>query len=299
VSPAHHDSDAPPPPQRVSPITFPTEAPSLPKPAEDAPRHVRDAYRETTFAVRADLDWLLAAFQLQRDIVEASYPSKYRNHRYAAALLPWSRVYVTGLECFRLTAQAVYGPVPPLIRATLEWLGAEQAVVGSEHPEFLDWLRDAFQPESAHSAVDVGMGQYMAGQQIAQSDDLGPIYRAASELARPHFGPAALLTAPESNRQKLAVHWADQSFHLGWAQLLFGWQITIQDRQLRFAVGRDLFAVGAETRERFHDLHRRADPLLAAPGRCHAEWTETDRRQRLLIHHFRRQPSGAPRNYLL
>ena len=291
--------DAPVPPQRISPITFPADDPVLPRPGEDSPAAVRDAFRETTFALAPDLAWLRDALRLQRAIVEASYPSKYRNRRYASALLGWSRVYSAGLVLWRATAWAEYAAVPPLVRHALEWLAAEQAVVGGERAEFDAWLAPAFQPRTQPSAVEVGMGQYMAGQQLARDADLGAVYRTAAELARPHFGAAALLHAPESNRQRLQLHWGDQAFHLGWAQLLFGWQIVLHRRQIGFAVECDLFAVDAAARERAQALSRQAESLLGGASRCRAEWLAIDGRQRLLVRNFRRQPSGAPKDLLL
>ncbi len=284
---------------RVSPITFPKADPAVGKPDETQPQAVRDAYRECTFALGPEMGWLLDALRLQRQIVEQSYPSKFRSHRYAAALLYWSRIYNTAVELLRLTSWAAYTTAPPLVRASLDWLAAEHAVVGSEFSEFEAWLRAAYEPDREHSATNVGMGQYMAGQQIAMRKELAAIYRAAADLSRPHFGASALVVAPESDRRKLAVHWGDQSFHFGWAQLLFGWQVAIQQQQLRFAVGRRLFAVEREERERFQALGRQSDTLLGARDRCRAEWVSEGGRQRLLIHNFRRQPSGAPRRILL
>ena len=109
---------------------------------------------------------------------------------------------------------------------------------------------------------------FMAGQQIAMAQDLAPVYRAAAELSRPHFGASILVTAAESNRRRLLVHWGDRSFHLGWAQLLSGWLITVLARQTRFAVGRGLFAVDSEQRARFQTLAREARAILAAGDRC-------------------------------
>ncbi len=170
-SQAKHPSEANPesPPQRVAPITFPREDPVLARPNENEVLAVRDAFRETLFALRPDVDWLLAALRMQRQIVEISNPSKFRNQRYASALLFWSRIYATGLELMSSTARASYVVGPPLIRASLEWLGAEQAVVGSEQADYEVWLREAYEPSREFAATDVGMGQYMAGQQVAQS----------------------------------------------------------------------------------------------------------------------------------
>ena len=75
--------------------------------------------------------------------------------------------------------------------------------------------------------------------------------------------------------------------------------MVLLGRQTRFGVGRGLFAVGAAERERFQTLAREAESLLARPDRCRAEWVTRERRQRLLISGFRRQPSGAPQRILL
>ena len=288
-----------PPKQRISPITFPAQPPMLSKPSDDEPQSRRDAYRETTFALQPDLRWLTDALALQRRIVEQSYPSKYRNRRYASALLFWSRVYTGGIEALHLTGRAAYSSALPLLRVTMEWLGAEQAVVGEEQVEFEDWLRDAWSTDAEHHATAIGMGQYMAGQQIAMAPDTADAYRAVSELSRSHFGATALLTADSSHDKRLLVNWGEDTFHLGWAQLLLGWQITIQDRQCRFAVGSGLFAVEAEDRQEYQRLHRQAQTLQGQTQRCRASWIVDQGRQRLLIENYRRQPSGAPKRILL
>lgn len=294
-----NDGQADPPKQRISPITFPAETPSLAKPREDEPQSRRDAFRETSFALALDLRWLQDAFSLQRKIVEQSYGSSFRNRRYASALMFWSRVYSAGIEARALAARASYSAALPLMRATMEWLGAEQAVVGEEQIEFEDWLRGAWSNNAEHHAIEVGMGQYMAGQQIAMAPEMADAYRAVSELSRSHFGATAILTADGSHDKRLLVNWADEAFHLGWAQLLIGWQITIQDRQCRFAVGSGLFGVESEDRQEYQRLHRQSQTILQDQRRCRGEWIIDNGRQRLLIDGFRRQPSGAPKRILL
>ena len=291
--------DRPPPRQRISPITVPTDSPALAPPGESEPQAVRDAFRETSFTLGADVRWLLDALRLQHAIMERSGHSRLRNRRFASALLFWSRVHRAGVDLLQLTSRASYGSCPALLRSAFEALGAEQAVVGEEQVEFEDWLRGAWQPNAEHHATEIGMGQYMAGQQIAMSPDTGEAYRAVSELARPHFGASALLSAAESHDKRLLVNWADQSFHLGWAQLLLGWQIVLQDRQCRFAVGSGLFGVESEDRAAYQQLHRRGQALLEAGNRCRARWVVDQGRQRLIIENFRRQPSGAPKRLLL
>ena len=260
---------------------------------------MRDAFRETSFTLGADVRWLLDALGLQHAIMERSGHSRLRNRRFASALLFWSRVHRAGVDLLWLTSRASYGSCPALLRSAFEALGAEQAVVGEEQVEFEDWLRDAWRTNAEHHATEIGMGQYMAGQQIAMSPDTGEAYRAVSELARPHFGASALFSAAESHDKRLLVNWADQAFHLGWAQLLLGWQIVLQDRQCRFAVGSGLFGAESEDRAAYQQLHRRGQALLEAGNRCRARWVVDHGRQRLIIENFRRQPSGAPKRLLL
>lgn len=291
-------SDLDPPPQRIAPISVP-ELPLLPIPDDAQPAAVRDAFRQCGFALREEIAWIQEALVLEHAIVAASTASKLRNHRYSAALLLWSRVYTAGQELLRATTWGAYSVCPPLTRAALEWLAAEQAVVGREQREYEAWLRDGFQADSERAATEVGMGQYMAGQQLAMSESLGSVYRAAAELARPHFGASTLAVAPESNRQRIAIHWGDQAFHFGWAQLLSGWQITIREHQLRFAIGRELFTVEPKDREQYHRLARKGEMLLNRRDRCRGSWVERQGRQRLLIENFRRQPGGAPKRLLL
>ncbi len=288
-----------PPRQRISPIKFPSQTPSLTRPRDDESQVRRDAYRETTFALPLDLRWLHEALTLQCKIVEQSYGASFRNRRYASALLFWSRVYAGAIEARALTARAAYSSTLPLLRAMMEWLGAEQAVVGDEQSEFEDWLRNAWSHHPEQHATEIGMGQYMAGQQIAMAPETAATYRAVSELSRPHFGASALLSADGSHDKRLLVHWADEAFHLGWAQLLLGWQIVIQDRQCRFAVGSGLFAVESADRQEYQRLHRQSQSILEDPRRCRAEWIVECGRQRLLIDGYRRQPSGAPRRLIL
>ncbi len=288
-----------PPRQRISPITFPSATPALAKPRDDEPQVRRDAFRETSFALPLDLRWLSDAFTLQHKIVEQSYGSSFRNRRYASALIFWSRVYSGGIEARALTARASYSAALALMRAMMEWLGAEQAVVGDEQIEFEDWLRDAWSNNREHHATEIGMGQYMAGQQIAMAPDTADAYRAVSELSRPHFGASALLSADGSHDKRFLVNWSDEAFHLGWAQLLIGWQIVIQDRQCRFAVGSGLFGVESEDRQEYQRLHRQTQTLLEDVRRCKASWIIDAGRQRLLIDNYRRQPSGAPKRLLL
>ena len=203
----------------------------------------------------------------------------------------WSRVYGGGLEARALTARASYSAALPLMRATMEWLGAEQAVVGRSRSSSRTGCgrRGRPMPSSTRRRLAWAVHGGSADRDGARD---GRCLRAVSELSRPHFGASALLTADGSHDKRFLVNWADEAFHLGWAQLLFGWQIVIQDRQCRFAVGSGLFGVESEDRQEYQRLHRQSQTILEDQRRCRGEWILDQGRQRLLIDNFRRQPSA-------
>ena len=286
-------------PKRISPISFPPFTPILAQPAKGDSEAVRDAFRECRFALSPDINWLQQTLVLQRDLVEASYPTKYRNPRYAASLLLWSRIYSTGIETLRLTTLARYAACPSLIRSCIEWLGSESAVEEKQGEDFVSWLNAAFIPNQEKAATEFGMGQFFSSEMIAADQELAIAYQGATELARPHFGVSALLLAPESNRDRIQIHWGDESFHLGWSEMLFEWQILIQQRQVNLALNSKLFAQDSSVRDTWQKLNKEAELILNKSSRCKLESVRIDGQDRLIILNFRRRASGAPQRILL
>jgi hypothetical protein len=288
------------PAHRVAPVVAPDSWELPPKP-EGTSQVIQDADRQTRFQLGNDLRLLYEGMNLQLRVVHDSHPSQYRTHPLAAALMPWSRAFFGIGDAATLVLRGSYASCPPMVRVACECIAASTQLRMEELPAFEDWLGDALRPNEEHKAVDVGMGQFFAGSTVAADPRFSNVYRAASELSRPHMGASLLLSAPESNQQRLAVTFGDHSFHFAWAQLILGWLLALCEVQLRLVLstGGDVFNLTDETVALCSTWRERVDTALADAQRCAAEPLLLSGDQRWLIHNFRRQASGAPRKYLL
>ena len=287
------------PPQRVSPLIIP-ERWDLPSKPEAALPAILDAYRQTQFQLGADLRLLADGMNLQLRVLGDSHPSKYRTFPLAAMAMYWSRAFLALSDTVLLLTRGAYSSCPALVRAACEAISAETQAGGEEQPQFLEWLAGSLHPNEEHHATEVGLGIYFAGSTLASNPLLGPTFRAAGELSRQHFGVTLVQSAPESNRQRLAVAFADQSFHFGWAQLILGWQLCVIRAQLDLCLSDGSpFYVLEETRAAVAAFTNRVEQALAAPQRCAIEEFSEGGNRRFLIQNFRRQSGAAPRKLLL
>ena len=285
---------------RVSPVVVPERWDLPGKPPEDALPTIQDAYRQTQFQLGGDLRLLREGMNLQLGVVRDSYPSKFRTYPLAAGLMLWSRAFLALSDAATAVTRASYGGVAPLARMACECLAAAHQAHTEEQVTFQEWLAGALRPDDRHRATDITIGQFMAGSTLVSEADLGAVYRAASEFARPHFGISVALVAPESNQQKLAVTFADQTFHFGWAQLTLGWLLTLCDAQLRLAlVDGAPYNVTDDRRAAIAAWSGSVRRPLDAPDRCRIEELMVGLNRRWLIHNFRRQAGGAPKRLLL
>ncbi|MHB8574088.1 MAG: hypothetical protein ACYDCQ_02030 [Dehalococcoidia bacterium] len=285
--------------QRISPVLFP-EAWALPARPEQGPPAALDAARQTEFLLKSDLRLLHDGMNLQLRVVAETYPSKFRTPRSAVFQLYWSRVFHYLSDAAALVTRGSYVGVSPLVRTACECIAAAGQLAGAELFEFELFMERALKPNERFHATDIGRGSYHAGGLLASNEQLGLVYRTSTELARPHFGATLIEVAPESNMQKLAVTFADQAFHFGWAQLELGWVISLCAVMLRMAaeIG-DVLGTSVETRDAIEVYLTRSEKSLAAPDRCRIEEVEEDFERRFLVSNFRRQASGAPRKLLL
>jgi hypothetical protein len=290
----------PTPGQRVSGIDFP-DAYTLPgKLDESATPAVHDAYRQTQFVLGKDLRLFAEGMRLQLRILNDSSHSRYRTHVYAAVVSTWSRVYQSLADACLIVTRGSYVGVPNLVRSACELLAAEHQLKEQELGEYIGWLLGHLKPDEEHKAFDVGLGHYFAGSTLAADDLLRPVYRAASDLGRPNFGATLLEVGPESNNVRLAYSFADAAFHVAWAEIELGWLLRLCERQLAVAVHmHDVFNITPETHAAYADYRTRTQTALDDPNRACIEEVESDGFKRWLIHNFRRQPSGAPKKYLL
>jgi hypothetical protein len=290
----------PSPGQRVSGIDFPQSYAVPGKPDQAATAASHDTYRQTQFVLGNDLRIFADAMNLQLRITNDSAPSRYRTPEYAAVMALWSRAFAALADSALLVTRGSYASVPNLVRSAAELTAAQHQVVHEEMAEFVGWMLGHLKPDEEHKAFDVGMGHYFAGTTLAADEQLRIVYRAASDFGRPNFGATLLEVAPESNNLRLALTFADQSFHVAWAELELGWLLRLAERQLAVAVHMpDVLNITPETHETYAALAVRVNDTLSNPNRAVIEEVEQDGFKRWLVNNFRRQPSGAPKKYLL
>jgi hypothetical protein len=291
-------NERPAPTQRVSSIPFPErfELPAKPDGAVSA----QDAFRQTTFVLRDDLRLFEEGMNLQLRIVQDASHSSFRKHPYAALIGLWSRTFSALSDACLLATRASYESCAPLTRAACEYIAAQHQLHAGEMDQFLEWLAGSLTPDEAHKATDIGMGRYFAGETLAADARLRSVYRPASELGRPNFGATLLEVGPESNNVRLALTFADTTFHMAWAELVLGWLLALCERQLAVVVhANDVFPIHEDTHRAYADFARRVDEALVRSERCRIEEVEVESHKRYLVYNFRRQPSGAPKKMLL
>jgi hypothetical protein len=286
-------------PQRVAPLVIP-EGWAAPERPQGAAPEVQDAYRQLTFQLASELRLFTEGMNLQVRIMRDSSGSRYRTLRLAAMSMYWSRAFQALADAAMLASRGSYASCPALVRGACEAIAAEIQAGGEEHGAFVAWLNTALAPNERHRATDIGLGTFLAGSTLATEPLLGSIYRATAELSRTHFGATIAEVAPESNRERLLVTFADRTFHYGWAQLILDWLIALSLVQLRLASAETSpFGLADETRAAYNGFASRAGQAIADPSHCAVQEIMEDGQRRFLIVNFRRQSTGAPRKLLL
>lgn len=292
-------SPPPTPTPRVSRIPLP-ERYDLPGRPEGSPPAAQDAYRQTCLLLAEDLALFAEGMNLQLRIIADSRPSRYRTHELAAVAGLWSRAFLCLADGCALLTRGSYPSCPPLVRTACEGIAAQRLLLSAEMDQFLEWLGGHLRPHKGFRALDVGLGHYFAGEAIATDERLGLVYRPAADFSRPNFGATLLQVGPDSSGQRLALAFADSSFHAGWAELIMGWLLALCERQAAVAVGAPhVFAASFEAASAHADLARRIDEAVAKPSRCRVEEVHEENERRYLMHNFRRAAGGAPKKMLL
>lgn len=287
------------PPQRVSGVAFP-ESYHLPTRAEAGPT-AADTFRQTQFVLGGDLALAEEAMSLQLRLMRDSSHSRFRTHVYAAITALWSRAYMYLSDITLLALRGSYASVLPLARTACEVIAAQEALRSGDSAAHEAWLQGTLKPSEEHKALEFELGRFFSDSVLADDSVLRSVYRPASDLGRPNFGATLLQVAPESNRQRLAISFADLSFHLGWAEIVLGWALALAARQVRVVVDAEtVFGVTDETRDAYAGLQRRIDAALTHDDRCSVEEiVDSANNHRYLVHNFRRQAGGAPRKVIL
>ncbi|HEY7467324.1 MAG TPA: hypothetical protein VIB47_11600 [Dehalococcoidia bacterium] len=291
------------PRQRISRIRAPAQYTSPSRPPEAAGEQALDAYRQTRFVLGNDVELFSETMDLQLALVADANPatsSQYRTPELAALSALWSRAYAALADAMLLVSRGSYASTLPLIRAACELIAAQEGLRAGEMDQHHEWLASTLQPDETHKAFEFHIGRYFAGGVLFSDDVLRGIYRPASDLARPAFGASLLLVGPESSSSRVAVSFADPSFHLGWAEIVLGWLLALSTRQVEVVVDAEgIFPVSDARRQAYERLQKRVDEALARRDRCRIEEIVDGYNRRYLVHNFRRASGGSPKRILL
>jgi hypothetical protein len=286
-------------PKRVSPIHAP-DSYLLPERPEGASDSVLDAFRQTQFVLGGELKLFAEAMNLQLQVMRDAYPSQYRTLKLAAIAGLWSRAYQCLADATLLLTRASYSTPLALIRSAAELMAAEESLRVGDGEEYANWSANTLVPSVEHKAVEFDLGRFFAGSVLASDAELGSVYRRASDLGRPNFGATLLQVAPESNNQRLAITFADTTFHLGWAEIVLGFLLRLACRQVQLAIDAEpLFPITAEVRTQAAALAGRLEDVLTRDDRCYVDEIDDGGSRRYLVHNFRRTSGGAPKKVLL
>jgi hypothetical protein len=188
-----------------------------------------------------------------------------------------------------------YSATPPLLRAACDCVAAQRSLIADGFGEYEAWLDKAITQDREHAAMAFDLGRFRAGSVLAEDERLGMLYRLLSDLVMPHFGATAFQVAPDSNLQRLSITFGDCAFHLGWAELIFGWLLLLCDVQLTAIVSSGRLAVDHATLAVYQSYAREVSASLRNGRRCYVE--EAD--GRFLFHNWRRTAAGSPKRLLL
>ena len=304
TGPNGHDPSDPglpiaPSPQRVSGMRVPAGW-ALPGKPADLDDVAEDAWRQTTFTCGEEMRLVAANLDLQARLAGTGYTATARTMTMAGYASLWSRAFSATSDATSLVRRGSYQSALPLLRQAVAFIGAQRGL-GDEMDEWRRWTHEAYGRSEPARATEVGLGHYFAGSAIAAEEHLRLIYRAASDLGRPNFGPTALFVANEATHERYPLNFADHAHHLGWAQLLLGWALRLGVVQLHTSMHlAQHFPAPDALRAEVVAHVRDAEALLADADRCHLEeWSGDDGRPRHLLVQFRRRPGDAPRRVLL
>jgi hypothetical protein len=271
---------------------FPERYALPPRPAQ-ATAAVQDAHRQTNFLLPDELFLFERAMNVQLQAVAAN--ARLRTPQAGALFTLWSRAFSHLADASVLVVQASYASAAPLLRAALDCIAAQRSLITEGFAEYEEWLGGAVAPVKERNALAVDVGRFRAGSVLAADARLGFVYRLLSDLSMPHFGSSTLLVAPDTNQQRISAGFADNVFHLGWAELMAGWLLELASAQAATVLNTDVFKLSKALRPDCEAAVRDVAATLGSGRRCYVEPLE----DRFLIHNFRRTATGQPRRVIL
>jgi len=266
---------------------------ALPSRPSAASPVIQDAFRQTQFLLSTELDLFEKVMNLQLHIVGAN--SRSRTVEAAALLTFWSRAFSLMADTCAMMSLGSYSSCPPLLRTACDCVAAQRSLLADEFTEFKQWMEAPVSQDRERAAMAIDLGRFRAGAVLAEDERLSSVYRLLTDLSMPHFGATVLQVAADSNLQKLAISFGDSAFHLGWAELIAGWLLTLADIQLTTVVGSGVFTIDHATLAVYQSYSRETAVTLSNARRCYVEEIEG----RFLFHNYRRTPAGSPKRVLL
>jgi hypothetical protein len=286
-------TDSTPRPLRFQLAAFPERYALPPRPAQ-APASVLDAHRQTNFLLPDELFLFERAMNVQLQIVAAN--AKLRTPQAAALFTFWSRTYSGLTDAGTLVVQASYVSSVPLLRSALDCIAAQRSLIADGFAEYEEWSAGAVRQVKERAALAYDIGRFRAASVLAEDERLGLLYRLLNDLAMPHFGGSTLLVAPDTNQQRITAGFADNAFHLGWAELMTGWLLALAAAQAETALSTDVLKLSATLRSDCEAAVRDVRAALSGGRRCYVEPYGDDR---FVFQNFRRTATGQPRRIIL
>jgi hypothetical protein len=264
--------------------------PSRPSAAQPA---MQDAFRQTQFLLAGDLELFEKMMNLQLQIVAAN--SKLRTTAAAAMFSFWSRAFSHEADACTMMTLGSYSACAPLVRAACDCVAAQRSLLSNGFAEYERWLENAVTQNREHAAMAIDLGRLRPDSDPVEDERLSGVYRLSSDLSMPHLGATALQVAADSNLQKITIAFGETLFHLGWAELIAGWLLTLADVQLTIAISSGVFEADHSILAVYQSYSREANSILSSRRRCYVE----DVNGRYLFHNYRRTASGSPKRVLL
>ena len=284
--------DKPRPKLRFRLAAFPARY-SLPPRPTSATAAVLDAHRQTNFLLPDDLVLFQRVMNVQLQVVAAN--ARARSPQAAGLFTMWSRAFSYLADACAVTVRASYSSTAPLLHAALDCIAVQRALIADGFAEYEEWFAGAVTRTKERTATAFDIGRFRAPSALAADERLEMLYRLLSDLASPNFGPSTLVIAPDTNQPKIAAGFADNAFHLGWAELLTGWLNELAAAQLQTVLETDVFSLTATLRADAEAAVR--DVAASADGarRCYVEPEDNH----FVFHNFRRTATGQRRRIIL
>jgi hypothetical protein len=282
---------------RVAPPRIDGRAGAAPRPPAGEPG--ADAHRQTSFVLGSEVDAILEGLRLEAASAEASSGARFRKQPAAAAMAMWSRGWLARLQALHAAQLGNYAAALPLVRAAADYVAAGLALLESDAAEWQQWLDEGGVSQVADlHATEFRLHAFRSAETLAAHASLGRVYRESSDLAMPHFGATLLAAGYESTPERILVTFGDRDFHLGLAEIVLGWLLTLGAEQVRALAAHGGHLAPPDPAASNAWLEE-AERLAARADRCRLEAFERDGERRLLLQQWRKRPGDAPRRILL